>query len=458
MLLKAVYGLVDAPREWWLCLDGHFVESGWLGIGMEPCCWRLYEDGKLVAMAICHVDDLLISGKEDSEAFRKACASLKERFKWGAWEHTQFLQCGLEYTQFEDGHIELNCKAAVERIELIPCGRIARRPLTDREKTSCRAALGSLQYVATQLLYWICGEVSLLQGRINAAETDLLSEINKLIRFAQESCEVPLRYYAIEGETCVCAWTDGSWAARVDGRSQGAMLVGFVSEAFMRGEWGRVSVASFGSRKLPRVARSSLAMECQAMVLGQEESEYLRASWSWLHRADQPSYNEYASLAARTPGCVVTDSKGLYDSLARSTSSALGLNDRRTAIEALALRQSMNETQTTVRWVHSEAMVCDSMTKVNSAVARETTMSFATRPLWRLIHDESFTAAKRRKHLGRLDAVPEEEATPFTGPPAVPEFLDTDEALFSDATFGKADAVLELFAKLQRLLSETLLF
>ena len=39
LLTKAVYGLVDAPREWWLCLDAHFQENGWMVLGTEPCCW-----------------------------------------------------------------------------------------------------------------------------------------------------------------------------------------------------------------------------------------------------------------------------------------------------------------------------------------------------------------------------------------------------------------------------------
>ena len=96
-------------------------------------------------------------------------------------------------------------------------------------------------------MFWITGEVSLLQGRVNKGETDLLHDINKLIRYAQETANVPLRYYPIEGKTCICAWADGSWAAREDGKSQGAMMVCFVSEKFLRGEWDRVSVASFAS-------------------------------------------------------------------------------------------------------------------------------------------------------------------------------------------------------------------
>ena len=106
MLTKAVYGLVDAPREWWLCLDAHFQENGWMVIGTEPCTWRPYAGDQLIGLAICHVDDLLISGDEDHPVFQEALASLRKRFKWGTWETDSFTQCGLDYTQYPDYHIE----------------------------------------------------------------------------------------------------------------------------------------------------------------------------------------------------------------------------------------------------------------------------------------------------------------------------------------------------------------
>ena len=454
LLTKAVYGLVDAPREWWLCLDAHFQENGWMVIGTEPCTWRLYAGDQLIGLAICHVDDLLISGDEDHPVFQEALASLRKRFKWGTWETESFTQCGLDYIQYPDYHIELNIANAVNRIEPIVVTRGPRRALTEGEKTKCRAALGALQYVATQLMFWLVGEVSLMQGRINHGETELLHEINKLIRYAQETAQVPLKYYPIEGKTNVCAWADGSWAAREDGKSQGALMVCFVSDRFLRGEWDRVSVASFASRKLPRVARSSLAMECQALELAQDEAEYLRASWSWLERPTQPAYSEYTKLAAETAGTVITDSKGLYDSLVRSASSSLGMNDRRTAIAALALKQCLAETNTTVRWVHSEAMVVDAMTKAGSGKARETTLDFATRDMWRLVHDETFTAAKRRaKDLDRLADNPKVE--PFAGPPVVPDYTDDDAEQADALTGGQLDLQSwRVFATVGRLLDQ----
>ena len=53
---------------------------------------------------------------------------------------------------------------------------------------------------------------------------------------------------------------------------------------------------------------------------------------------------EYVALAVQTAGAVITDSKGPYDSVATSQITSLGLDDSRSTIEALALRQLMAET------------------------------------------------------------------------------------------------------------------
>ena len=83
LLRKAVYRLIDAPKEWFDCVHEAFLEMGWLAVGLDPCVWRLLDaDGTLVAVAMIHVDDLLISGKEDHESYVEFIAWMKERFVW----------------------------------------------------------------------------------------------------------------------------------------------------------------------------------------------------------------------------------------------------------------------------------------------------------------------------------------------------------------------------------------
>ena len=34
---KAVYGLVDAPKQWFMFFAKTLEQSGWLTVGLEPC-------------------------------------------------------------------------------------------------------------------------------------------------------------------------------------------------------------------------------------------------------------------------------------------------------------------------------------------------------------------------------------------------------------------------------------
>ena len=117
---------------------------------------------------------------------------------------------------------------------------------------------------------------------------------------------------------------------------------------FLTGTFGHDNIAMFSRKKLPRAARSSTAMEVQCVSVGHEETEHVRATWTWLHYPGEPDVldsSSYIALATATPGTVITDSKGLYDALAKSQSSGLGLkDDRRSASECLALRQCMVQT------------------------------------------------------------------------------------------------------------------
>ena len=113
-----------------------------------------------------HVDDLLISGSETHEQYHEFIDWMKQRFVWGAWERSSFVQCGLEYVQRADMTIEITCTTATRRIEPIPIYSGRRKLLTPYQQTQCREVLGALQWCATQVLFWICGDVSLLQGRI----------------------------------------------------------------------------------------------------------------------------------------------------------------------------------------------------------------------------------------------------------------------------------------------------
>ena len=78
----------------------------------------------------------------------------------------------------------------------------------------------------------------------------------------------------------------------------------------------------------------------------------------------------WPTYARRIPAAVVTDCRGVYDALARSSSSCLGLKDKKSGLEALAIKQSLINLNTSLRWCHSFAQLADCMTK-DDAKSRE---------------------------------------------------------------------------------------
>ncbi len=59
----------------------------------------------------------------------------------------------------------------------------------------------------------------------------------------------------------------------------------------------------------------------------------------------------------------MVDAKSLFDQLVKETVGAT--EDRRTAIEMQVIRQSLEETNATIRWVPHPRMVVDALTKRN---------------------------------------------------------------------------------------------
>ena len=62
----------------------------------------------------------------------------------------------------------------------------------------------------------------------------------------------------------------------------------------------------------------------------------------------------------------MVDCRGVYDALARSSSSCLGLKDK-SGLEAPALKQCLVECGTIIRWCHSAAQLGDVVTKDSDA-------------------------------------------------------------------------------------------
>ncbi|CAK0877495.1 unnamed protein product, partial [Prorocentrum cordatum] len=159
------------------------------------------------------------------------------------------------------------------------------------------------------------------------------------------------------------------------------------------------AVLDWGSRKLKPVARSSLSAEIREASDAEGEQMMVRLVLYEVLFVSVDLQNRAAALH-HIPGALVTDCKAFYDGVVKSESAGLGLDERRTAIEALALRRALEEGETIVRWVHSHAQLADGMTEA-SQQAFNVLHAFRKSQRWKIVHDERFLSARKRSALGK---------------------------------------------------------
>lgn len=95
-LRKAVYGLVNAPRQWWNDIRSKMSKLGWNESSIEPCVWKLVDPhGQVVGLCVVHVDDFLIGLDEQSVYAKNKLQELKGLYQWGSWEDKDFQVCGV---------------------------------------------------------------------------------------------------------------------------------------------------------------------------------------------------------------------------------------------------------------------------------------------------------------------------------------------------------------------------
>ena len=69
-ILKACYGLADAPAQWHASVSATMSEAGFIQLQSEPCAWKLLDKDEednpiLIGLVVAHVDDFLFGGQAD---------------------------------------------------------------------------------------------------------------------------------------------------------------------------------------------------------------------------------------------------------------------------------------------------------------------------------------------------------------------------------------------------------
>jgi hypothetical protein len=238
--------------------------------------------------------------------------------------------------------------------------------------------------------------VSLLQGQIPNATIETIQQANRCLKFAKEFSDIGLHYikdpnYKNDELPVFIVFSDAALATREDLSSQGGYLILAAHPRVLDGEEVPIQVVDWSSKKLPRVSRSSLNSEAQAASTAVDALEFIKVFYSLMldHRRD-PRKDETMQMLGVS--ALVIDAKALYDAAVKD--GVATATDKRTAIEIAVLRERMTAAGAVWRWVSSERQLADGLTKEQ---ARRNIALVLRNGTLKLIHDPSYTAAKKKK-------------------------------------------------------------
>lgn len=402
-LLKGAYGRVDAPYLWFVELKKALEQLGFLQCPFDPCLFVLTLHGETHGMIGVHVDDGLCCG---STYFQQKLAELEKRFPFGSKKKQNFIFTGLQISQKEDYSIHVDQEQYVKDINPICIGKTRRQqhdePVSEEERQALRAVIGSLQYASTNTRPDLGSRLGWLQSQINRAKVSTLIDANRVLHEAKEHAKVRLIIHPIPiDDLRFVAFSDASFASEKCHDSHQGMIIMAAHKRIGENRSSVVNPIIWHSRKIQKVAVSTLSAEAMALAGAVDSLSWVRLFWAWLRNtscpwknADEllpqlppafsaitqtamedkiPSAQELEPFLQKLPkensAIITTDCKSLYDLVSRTATPAC--QEFRTVLQAKLIKEHL-QNGIQIRWVPSGAQIADALTKImDSTVLRE---------------------------------------------------------------------------------------
>ena len=360
-VLGNVYGQNDAPAAWFKEFDTVVKSLGWLQSKLDPCLYTLREDSKLVGIMGVHVDDTALGGA--GSAFEKSIRQLKERFPYRKWRLREGEFCGAWYRQSADGSIHMSMKSFADKIRPInvPKNSAPEEPLSDSQVRILRAVNGSLNWLSSQSRPDLSVQTSLSQQSFPRPTVQDFRRANQAVRRAklESQLEIVFKPIELQNMTVVCH-SDAAWA-NVGSHTQAGYIISFTEKCLQEGQLASWCPATWRSFRLSRAVSSTLAAEAQALSIASSTVEWLLLLLSETIDG-QLEIAKCRDVLQRRQPILVTDCKSLYDHL-QSPSSPTSIEDRRTSIDVVIIRESCRLMRAFIRWVPTNRMLADAFTK-----------------------------------------------------------------------------------------------
>ena len=354
-----LYGFTNAPKTW--CNHVINVLTKQLGLRQHRLdkmfLYGRDAAGLLNIAMIIHVDDFLVTYRQDYD-FERFC----ECFRWGSKTlltlDQQIVFRGKEITlnKVKD-HFEITVTQSAF-IKEMDSGSVPKNRRSDTEKLTAeewreyRSCAGSLQWLGGQTRPDVCSLVS-LSNKGQDTTTRQLQDLYETIDIVKQTSSIGIVYYpvAFDKASTLVGYGDSSWANAPGHKSQMGIVILFTSPGCIDRQV-RGSILDWKSTRSPRVTRSTLASEANAMDECVDRATYLNYFITELiYKDEERSARHLRQLQA-------TDCKSLYDAVISSNPS---MSEKRTIIAVRSIQDYIGPQD--IRWTPTEVMWADALTK-----------------------------------------------------------------------------------------------
>jgi hypothetical protein len=343
-LRKGLYGLKEAARLWFEELTKDLEKQGGKPLVGDPACLIFHEDGRFVAFALIHVDDILIGGEE--EYTNNLMSKVKERFKVSKDQLDKFVYTGMSIRTDDKSRIILNQNQYSEELEDV--SKEAEKATEEKKKTILRGVVGKLLYL--NLTRPDLSFRTNILSRIPAG-----TDLDEKIKEARELVEVARKYpleikYGNIGsldKLSLEVYADASFGGVEKGiRSTEGFII------FLRGNDNRCAPVAWRSRVISRVCRSAKTAETIA----------LEDALDMAIGIGRQIVQIQTGLIQDTPVPIraYTDSKSLIESL-KSTKQ---VDEEPTRLNIARLKDHLKQNLVKeIKWVPTHLQMADPLTK-----------------------------------------------------------------------------------------------
>ena len=227
-LKKAVYGLCDAARHWYLRVKDQLLKLGARISLLDPALFFWRNGDKVDGIVCIYVDDFLWAGTEKFE--REVIDTVSKTFLVGSSESGTFKYVGLNIVSSDDGGMTIDQFQYASSLKPIVVSRqramVKSGELSDSEKTEYRAVIGQLNWIATHTRPDIAFDVCELSvARKEATVADVL-KLNKVIdRVKTDNVKLYIPRLGSIGSCYLECFSDASFANLAGNGSQGGFVI-----------------------------------------------------------------------------------------------------------------------------------------------------------------------------------------------------------------------------------------